>query len=76
MLLVRRRAGESILVGENVEIQVVEVSPSRVTIGIVAPREIRIVRAELKLTEDQNRAAAEAPSIDSLARLAESLRAK
>ncbi|MBI4874660.1 MAG: carbon storage regulator [Acidobacteria bacterium] len=73
MLIVRRRAGESILVGENVEIQILEVGPLRVTLGIVAPREVSVMRSEVKLTRDQNRAAAELTSTAPLAQLASAL---
>lgn len=74
MLLVRRRAGESIRIGEDIEIQITEVTPTRVTLGIVAPREIPVVRSEVRLTREQNRAAAEAPDVDSLTLLARALR--
>lgn len=58
MLVIRRRAGESILVGDDVEIQILELSPTRVKLGIVAPRNVTILRSELKLTKEQNLAAA------------------
>ena len=74
MLIVRRRAGQSILIGDDIEIQIAEVGPSRVTIGIIAPKDVPVVRAELKLTREQNLAAAESSSIDSLAKLAGALR--
>ncbi len=74
MLVVRRRAGQSILIGENVEVQVIDVSPTRVTLGIVAPKEVSLVRAEVQLTHQQNLAAAEASTLDSLTKLAGALR--
>ena len=57
MLVMRRRAGESFLIGE-VEIQVLEVGGSRVKLGIRAPAEMAIVRQEVQVTETENRAAA------------------
>ena len=57
MLLIRRRAGESILIGEDIEIQIVDLSPSRVKIGITAPREVVVLRKEVKLSGEQNIAA-------------------
>ncbi len=74
MLLVRRRAGESIRIGEDIEIQITEVTPTRVTLGIVAPREVPVVRSEVRLTREQNRAASAPPSMDSLTLLARALR--
>jgi carbon storage regulator len=57
MLLIRRRAGESILIGEDIEIQIVDLTPSRVKIGITAPREVVVLRKEVKLSSEQNIAA-------------------
>jgi carbon storage regulator len=58
MLVLRRRAGESLMIGDDVEIEFLEVNSQGVKIGIRAPREITILRKELHLTEMQNRAAA------------------
>jgi carbon storage regulator len=57
MLVLRRRAGESLMIGDDVEIEFLEVNSQGVKIGIHAPREITILRKELQLTEMQNRAA-------------------
>ena len=57
MLLIRRRAGDSILIGEDIEIQIVDLTPSRVKIGIAAPREVVVLRKEVKLSSEQNIAA-------------------
>ena len=54
MLVIRRRAGDSILVGDDVEIQILELSPTRVKLGIVAPQHVTILRSEVKLTAEQN----------------------
>jgi carbon storage regulator len=58
MLVIRRRAGEAILIGADVEIQVIEISPSRVKLGIVAPPEVLVLRKEIQLAREQNLAAA------------------
>jgi carbon storage regulator len=47
MLVLTRRPGQSILVGDNVELVVVRIEGDRVVLGIDAPREVRVVRAEL-----------------------------
>jgi carbon storage regulator len=58
MLVVRRRIGEAIVVGEGVEIAVIEISPTRVKLGITAPREVTVVRKEIAgIAEDNRRAA-------------------
>jgi carbon storage regulator len=74
MLLIRRRAGQSLRIGGDVEIHIAELSPSRVTIGISAPREVAVTRSELALTERQNVAAAESLGPEALAKLAGGLR--
>lgn len=58
MLILRRRAGESLLIGDDVQIEILEVSGSSVKIGIQAPKGISILRKELQLTRAQNCAAA------------------
>jgi len=70
MLIIRRRAGESILIGEGVEVQVTDISGGRVKLGIIAPAEVTILRKEVKLTRDQNVAAARGISLGQLAELA------
>lgn len=75
MLIVRRRVGQAILIGEQVEIQVLEISPGRVKLGVLAPREIPVLRAEVKLTREANLAAAQGLSPEKLAELTQKLRA-
>ena len=58
MLILRRRAGESLLIGSDVEIEILDVAGSAVKIGIRAPKDITILRKELELTRRQNCAAA------------------
>ena len=48
MLVLTRRPNESFFVGENVNIKVLEVKGSQVKIGIDAPRDIQIVRDDVK----------------------------
>jgi carbon storage regulator len=50
MLVLTRRPNESFFVGENVNIKVLEVKGSQVKIGIEAPRDIQIVRDDVKTT--------------------------
>ena len=57
MLVVRRRAGESLLIGENIEVEILELSAGQVKIGIRAPREVLVLRKEVHLTGRQNRVA-------------------
>ena len=70
MLMIRRRCGESILVGDNIEVQVLEVAGNRVKLGISAPRDVLVLRNELRLTEEFNRDASRPASQEKLASLA------
>ncbi|MDA0835971.1 MAG: carbon storage regulator [Planctomycetota bacterium] len=47
MLVLSRKAGERILIGEQVTVTVVRVGPNTVRLGIDAPRDMNIVREEL-----------------------------
>jgi carbon storage regulator len=58
MLMMSRREGEVILIGEEIEIVIAHIGRSRVKVGIRAPRETRVVAREVKLVGDENRAAA------------------
>jgi carbon storage regulator len=65
----RRRAGESFLVGSAIEIEVLEVCGARVKLGIVAPDSVQIQRKETKITRDENITAARSvrrPNISTL----------
>ncbi|KUO74766.1 MAG: carbon storage regulator [Clostridia bacterium BRH_c25] len=55
MLVLTRKSNESILIGDDIEIVIVEVSEDKVKIGINAPRSTKIFRKELlKQVEDEN----------------------
>ena len=74
MLVLRRRAGESVFIGDDIEIEILAVTSQGVKIGIRAPRETVILRKELKLTEQQNEAAAQSLAKKDFARTLEKLR--
>jgi len=61
VLIVARRKGQRIRIGENIEVVVTELSRGEVRLGIVAPKEVPVVREEIRrAVEDANRAAAAA----------------
>ena len=47
MLVLTRRLGESITIGENIRLVVVDIDGNQVKLGIEAPRNIEIYREEL-----------------------------
>lgn len=47
MLVLSRRRHETILIGDEIAITVIRISPDAVRIGITAPKSLNIVRKEL-----------------------------
>ena len=68
MLIVARRKGQRIRIGENIEVVVTEISRGEVRLGIVAPKQVPVVREEMRrAVEDANRAAATSTLRDEVA---------
>ena len=58
MLILQRKAGESLLIGEEIEISVLSVEAGRVRLAIEAPKSVSILRSELRNAAEVNREAA------------------
>jgi carbon storage regulator len=71
MLMMSRRQGETILIGDAIEIVIAHVGRSRVRVGIRAPREMAVLAREVKLVREENLAAAAAPSAEAISSLLE-----
>jgi carbon storage regulator len=72
MLMMARREGETILIGEDIEVVIAHIGRSRVKVGIRAPREMPVIAREVKLVREENMAAAarsDAALADLIARL-------
>ena len=61
MLILRRKAGETLLIGDNVKVTVMDVYEGGVRLAIDAPKSIQILRSELLQAVDANRDAAKEP---------------
>lgn len=59
MLVIKRKVSESILIGDNIEIIISEISDEKVKIAIKAPKDIKITRKELSETCEFNITASE-----------------
>ncbi|NLE72519.1 MAG: carbon storage regulator CsrA [Actinomycetales bacterium] len=69
MLVLSRRVGERLVIGENIVVTVIDVRSDGVRLGIDAPREVRVNRAEiLEAVTQANReaAAADDAAVDTL----------
>ena len=48
MLVLSRKKNESIVIDGNIEIEVLQVKGNTIRLGIKAPRDVRVLRGELK----------------------------
>jgi carbon storage regulator len=62
MLVIRRRPGETLLVGSEIEIEVLEIAGSQVKLGIRAPKQVLVLRKEIQIAGAENIAAAQEKS--------------
>lgn len=75
MLILRRKKDESILIGDNIRITVIECAGDGVRLAIDAPKQISILREELSEVEQSNKNAS-MPSMDSVMMLKSILKRK
>lgn len=54
MLVLSRKAGEKLVIGDNVTVEVVRISGNRITLGVVAPKDVKVLRSELKKDAKQS----------------------
>lgn len=47
MLVLSRKLGEKVIIGDNITITVLETNGNRVRLGITAPNDVRVLRSEL-----------------------------
>ncbi|MBI4972115.1 MAG: carbon storage regulator CsrA [Candidatus Omnitrophica bacterium] len=65
MLVLSRKTNESIMIGDNVEIKIVEVKGDYVKLGITAPRSIAVHRKEIyEAIKRENEQAAKTQHVD------------
>jgi carbon storage regulator CsrA len=56
MLILSRKVGERIVIGNDITVVVSRVSGDRVTLGLEAPPDVHILRGELRPFDDQQKA--------------------
>lgn len=73
MLVLSRRAGESVVLGDDITVTVLEVRGDVVRIGIDAPRSLKVHRSELLAQLEESNRQAASPSDDVVAELSKAL---
>lgn len=66
MLVLTRKVGESVKIGNDIELKVLSIDGEQIKLGIDAPREIAIHRKEVYLAIEQENSAAADTSFDLL----------
>ena len=71
MLVLTRKENESIMIGNEIEVKILDLKDSQVKLGIVAPRSVAVHRREVYLAIQAENAEAAAPSahIEGLSKL-------
>lgn len=70
MLVLTRKENESIMVGDDVEVKVLDLKENQVKLGIVAPRAVSVHRKEVYLAiQEENAQAATSPIVGDLSGL-------
>jgi carbon storage regulator len=66
MLIITRRPGEKLMIGDDVVVEVIEISGSSVRIGIAAPKSIPVYREEIYTAVKEENAASASASPDQI----------
>ena len=67
MLALTRRKGESVIIGDNVEVVVLSVMGEQVRLGIIAPKRIPVHRKEIyEQIQAENRQAKDTASVSAI----------
>lgn len=74
MLILSRKVGEKLYINDDIELEIVEVSGEKVKIGITAPKNVKILRSELKQTIENNIKASAAIAPDAFRNMLDSVK--
>ncbi|MEK4239932.1 carbon storage regulator CsrA [Paenibacillus sp. FSL H7-0714] len=47
MLVLRRKVGETVMIGDKIQIQILGIDGDQIKIGFLAPKDVQILRQEL-----------------------------
>ncbi len=54
MLVLSRKVGEKLVIDGNITVEVVKIQGNRITLGLVAPSDVKILRGELTQKQPSN----------------------
>ncbi|MCF7927987.1 MAG: carbon storage regulator CsrA [Spirochaetales bacterium] len=72
MLILSRKVDESIIIGDNIEVSIIDIKGDQVKLGITAPKDVKVYRLEVyRSIQEENRNAArlkpdQIPLLDSM----------
>lgn len=69
MLILQRKKGQTLTIGDNMTLTVSEIGPDWVKLAIDAPKDVLILRSELIEAAEENKAAAKTVSLQLLNQL-------
>ena len=70
MLVLTRKENESIMIGNDIEVKVLDLKDNQVKLGIVAPRSVAVHRREVYLAiQAENAQAAAAAQVEQISQL-------
>ena len=69
MLVLTRKENESIMIGDDIEIKLLDIKDSQVKIGISAPKEVAVHRREVFLAIREENTQASASEVDDISNL-------
>ena len=69
MLVLQRKRYQSIMIGDNIELSVLDIGSDWVKLAISAPKDISILRAELAEAAKANRESADTASMNALKKI-------
>ncbi|MNB88221.1 hypothetical protein D3C75_352300 [compost metagenome] len=47
MLVLRRKVGESVVIGNNIQVQILGIEGDQIKLGFIAPKDVQVLRQEL-----------------------------
>jgi carbon storage regulator len=67
MLVLSRKAGEKLVIGENIVVEIVRIQGNRITLGVVAPADVKILRCELNHLKVESPKSVDSPNVERVA---------